>query len=127
MAEITEPFADVDDLRARWPDMPPGADESAATLLLDASQFIVDAVPSAAEAAPLTLKRITCAVVRRSMQAPADLTGVESAQQSTGPFSQTLRPINPHGDFYLTSQEKRVLGFGRQVAFEVDLTRGGAL
>lgn len=127
MVEVMEPFADVDDLKARWPDMPPGADAYAATLLLDASQFIVDSVPSAVDAAPLTLTRITCAVVKRSMQAPADLTGVESAQQTTGPYSQTLRPVNPHGDFYLTGQEKRVLGFGKQVAFEVDLLSGGAV
>ena len=34
MAEVEPmPFATVDDLKARWPDMPPGADEHAATLL----------------------------------------------------------------------------------------------
>ena len=121
------PFADVDDLRARWPDMPPGADAYAATLLLDASQFVVDVVPSAVSASDLTLKRVTCAVVRRSMQTPDDLLGMESTNFQDGPFSAQRRPVNPHGDFYLTSQEKRVLGLGRQVAFEVDLLGGGVV
>lgn len=125
MVEITEPFADVDDLRARWPDMPPGADDYAATLLLDASQFIVDAIPQAAGAPDLTLKRVTCAVVRRSMQTPDDLLGMESNNLQAGSFMSQRRPVNPHGDFYLTSQERKALGAGRQVAFEVDMLGGG--
>lgn len=126
MVEVMEPFADVDDLKARWPDMPPGADDYAATLLLDASQFIVDVVPAAVSASDLTLKRVTCAVVRRSMQTPDDLLGMESNNLQAGSFMSQRRPVNPHGDFYLTSQEKRVLGLGRQTAFEVDMLGGGA-
>ena len=127
MVEVMEPFADVDDLKARWPDMPPGADDYAATLLLDASQFVVDVVPSAVSASDLTLKRVTCAVVRRSVQTPDDLLGMESNNLQAGSFMSQRRPVNPHGDFYLTSQEKRVLGLGRQVAFEVDMLGGGVV
>lgn len=127
MVEVEEAFATVDDLHDRWPDMPPGSDQLAATLLLDASQFIVDAYPSAVDAPQLTLKRIVCAVVRRSMQAPEDLTGLESSNVQAGSFMSQRRPVNPHGDFYLTSQEKRALGVGRQRAFEVDMISGGVV
>lgn len=125
MVDVEDPFADVDDLKARWPDMPMGAEDYAAILLLDASQFIVDAIPSAVSAPELTLKRVTCAVVRRSMQAPEDLVGIQSSNLQAGPFATSRTPVNPHGDFYLTSQEKSALGFGKQVAYEVDMLGGG--
>ena len=46
MDEVTPfPFATVDELKARWPDMPAGSDDHAEVLLEDASQFILDVVP----------------------------------------------------------------------------------
>lgn len=125
MTDVTEPFADVADLKDRWPDMPAGAEGYAATLLLDASQFIVDTVPTAMEAAENTRRRIVCAVVRRSMQGPDHMVGMEQVQQSAGPFQFSHRPVNPHGDFYLTRMEKKALGDGKQRAFEIDLLGGG--
>src|SRR5699024_11308331 len=72
MAEVEPmPFATVDDLKARWPDMPPGSDEHAETLLEDASEFILDVCLSAASARAGTRRRIVCVVVRRSMEAQA--------------------------------------------------------
>lgn len=109
------PFATAAELRDRWPDFPPGAETHATVLLEDASQFILDVCPQAADAAEATRRRVVCSVVRRSMEAPGS--GVEQVQESTGPFSYTERPTNPHGDFYLTRQERRALGEGRQVAF----------
>lgn len=126
MVEI-EPFATVQDLQDRWPDMPAGSDSYADTLLEDASQFIVDTVPTAMDAPENTRRRIACAVVRRSMQAPDALSGMESVQQGAGPFQQTHRPVNPHGDFYLTRMERKALGDGQQRAFEVDLWNGGVV
>lgn len=124
MTEVSEQFADVQDLKDRWPDMPPGSESYAATLLDDASQFIVDTVPTAMEAPANTRKRIVCAVVRRSMQGPGEALGMEQVQQSAGPFQFSHRPVNPHGDFYLTRLEKKALGDGKQRAFEVDLLAG---
>lgn len=119
-----EPFAEVEDLKDRWPEMPAGAETFAATLLDDASQFIVDTVPTALEASPKTRKRIVCAVVRRSMQGPGEALGMEQVQQSAGPFQFSHRPVNPHGDFYLTRMEKKALGDGKQRAYEIDLLAG---
>lgn len=123
MAEPTPfPFATVEDLKARWPDMPPGSDEHAAILLEDASEFILDVCPSAASAREGTRRRIVCAVVRRSMEAQASPSaGMSSFQATTGPFTNSYTPTNPHGDFYLTKAEKSALGDGRQRAFGVNV------
>lgn len=126
MAEVEPfPFATVDELKKRWPDFPPGAEEHARTLLEDASQFVLDVAPSAAHAHERSRRRVVCAVVKRAMQAEATgADGFEQVNIGTGPFSEGYKPLNPHGDFYLTSQEKKALGVGRQRAFEVDLLAG---
>lgn len=123
MNEI-EPFATIEDFKDRWPDMPAGSEDYASTLLEDASQFIVDTVPTAMEAPENTRRRIVCAVVRRSMQGPDESLGMEQVQQSAGPFQFSHRPVNPHGDFYLTRMERKALGDGRQRAYEIDLLAG---
>ena len=65
-------------------------------------------------------RRIVCAVVRRSMEAQASPSaGMSSFQATTGPFTNSYTPTNPHGDFYLTKAEKSALGDGRQRAFGV--------
>lgn len=119
MAEVVPfPFATVADLRARWPDMPPGSDEHAAIQLEDASQFILDVCPSAEFASEATRRRIVCSVVRRSMEA-AIPAGVDQMSQAAGPFSQSFTSSNSGGDFYLTKSEKKALGEGGQKAFGV--------
>ena len=116
------PFATLQEFKDRWPDFPAGADTHATVLLEDASQFILDTVPAAENAVAATRRRIVCAVVRRSMTAAAgDMAGLESYQSSTGPFSMSAKPVNPHGDFYLTKQEKQALGHGKQQAFGVSI------
>ncbi|MCC3277530.1 hypothetical protein LJ753_16825 [Arthrobacter sp. zg-Y20] len=123
MADVTPfPFANVDDLKARWPDFPTGAEAHAMVLLEDASQFILDTVPTAANATEATRRRVVCAVVRRAM--PVQDAGMESIQQTAGPFSQLVKPVNPNGDFYLTKQEQTALGAGAVRAFGVPV--GGA-
>lgn len=126
MPELT-PFATVDDLKVRWPDFPPGAEAHAEVLLGDASQFIIDVCPSAMEASESTRRRIVCTVVRRSMQSSeTDMSGMASMSMASGPFSMSQSPANPHGDFYLTKQEKLALGCGgRQKAFGVDIAGTG--
>ena len=122
MVDVTPlPFATLDDLKARWPDFPPGADAHATVLLEDASQFILDTVPTAGNAAEATRRRIVCAVVRRAMPDADGMDGMESVQQSGGPFSVTMKPVNPAGDFYLTKQERKALGDGATKAFGVQV------
>ena len=117
MTAVTLPFATVTDLQARWPDMPPGSHEHAGTLLEDASQFMLDLVPSTVDARPGTRRRIVCAVVRRAMEASAG--GMTQMTMTAGPFNVNQSPSNPHGDFYLTRNEKRALGDGQQAAFSL--------
>lgn len=121
------PFATLQQFKDRWPDFPAGADTHATVLLEDASQFILDTVPGAVNAAEATRRRIVCAVVRRSMAASAgDMSGMETFQQSAGPFSVSAKPANPHGDFYLTKSEKAALGGGAQKAFGIVIGGTGA-
>ena len=125
MADVTPfPFASVDELKQRWPDFPVGAEAHATVLLEDASQFILDTVPTAGGAAANTRRRIVCAVVRRAMPDASGMEGMESIQQTTGPFSATFKPVNPAGDFYLTKQEKLALGAGASKAFGATIAGG---
>lgn len=123
MADVEPfPFATLDELKARWPDMPPGSEDYAETLLEDASQFILDVCPSAALASPATRRRVVCAVVKRRMDAESsDLAGLSSSSLTTGPFGETRAPSNPDGDFFLKKSERRALGDGKQKAFGVQI------
>lgn len=112
------PFATVEELQLRWPDMPAGAEDHAQVLLEDASQFILDVCPSAALASVNTRRRVVCAVVRRSIEAQSSPgVGMETFQATSGPFTNSYTPTNPHGDFYLTRSERKALGEGKQKAF----------
>ncbi len=115
------PFATVQDLKDRWPDFPTGGDTLAGVMLEDASQYILDVCAASVNADPDTRKRVVCSVVKRSMVvSDSDGVGTESIQQGAGPYQETRRFTNPHGDFYLTKQEKLALGCG-QVAFGVSI------
>ena len=112
------PFATVQELKDRWPDFPVGGESHAGVLLEDASQYILDVVPSASKASVSTRRRVVCAVVRRSMESSLPA-GVSSMSETSGGVSMQFSASNPTGDFYLTKQEKKALGAGRQVAFGV--------
>ena len=121
------PFATVDDLKARWPDFPLGADDHAEALLEDASQFMLDVVPTTADATEATRRRIVCSVVKRAMQSEGSpMAGYESTQMGAGPFQATFKPLNGHGDFYLTKNEKLALGWRKGRAFGVQVAGFGS-
>lgn len=121
--DVNIPFATVDELKERWPDFPSGAEANAKISLEDASQFILDLYPQAVNVSASTRRRVVCMVVRRSMQASiAGQIGVLEGQITTGPFTSSSQSTNPHGDYYLTSQEKRALGGGsRPRAFGIQM------
>lgn len=121
------PFATVEDLKERWQGFPAGGETTAQTLLEDASQFIIDQVPAAETASPRTRLMVTCAVVRRAMQVEDKADGYESHTLGTGPFQFTGKLANPHGDFYLTRQEKKSLGDGKFKAFGANITGGNTI
>lgn len=118
MAEIVTPFASVQELQARWPDFPAGAEKHAAVLLEDASDFILDLVPAAVNARESTRRRVVCSVVKRALST-ASGEGVSQSSWTQGPYTMSATAANPHGDFYLTRNERRALGEGRQIAFSV--------
>lgn len=121
MADVIPfPYATVEDLKVRWPDFPVGGETHAQVLLEDASQYILDVCPTAGNVSESTRRRIVCAVVRRSMEQglPA---GVSSMSETAGGVSMQFSASNPTGDFYLTKQEKKALGCGRQSAFGVQV------
>jgi hypothetical protein len=120
MAVERFPFATLQELKDRWPDFPVGDDSHATVMLEYASQFILDTVPAAVDSEWKTLRRIVCAVVRRAMPDASGMDGMESVQETSGPFSMTLKPLNPAGDFYLTKAEKSALS-GPQRAFGVQI------
>jgi len=125
---LTVPFATTDDLEARW--RPLSVEETArATILLsDASQLILDedtrgVFTEAVDPPSLTLVRIVCAMVKRAMLNPGgDQTdGISQVQQTAGPFALATTYVNPAGDLYLTSAERRSLRFSTQRAGHVDM------
>lgn len=122
--EVEHDFATLQDLKNRWPDFPPGADDHAETLLKDASQYIVDVCPEAMQASEATRRRVVCAVVKRSMNVPDELSGMSSAMEVAGGVSKQWSPSNGDGDLYLKKSERQALGCGRQKAFSVQV--GGA-
>lgn len=63
---------------------------------------------------------IVCKMVQRSVPSD-DLAGIESVQESMGPFAQSRRPVNPSGDLYLTKGERKSLGCGGQRAGSVQM------
>ncbi|RTE47735.1 Gp19/Gp15/Gp42 family protein [Actinobaculum sp. 352] len=117
-------FATVDDLEARWHPLTDTEKDRALAILADASSLIRDECPSWADAPQATLRRITCAMVRRAMASPTGEEGipVTSRMQTAGPYTQQVAYANPTGDLYMTRAEKRALRPPR--AFERNLLEG---
>lgn len=106
-------FATVDDYIARYgePDDP----DRVAVLLGDASAFIASQ-PGFPEGEPsellsLSLTVVTCSVVHRSLSA-GKFAGLSNVSQGGDGYTASATVYNPSGDFYLTKQEKRLLGVG---------------
>jgi hypothetical protein len=51
----------------------------------------------------------------------SDTAGLDTFQTGTGPFQFGGKVANPSGDFYLTKQERKALGDGKQQAFGVQI------
>ena len=126
MADV---FATVEDLEARWRGLSEQERKRAAVLLEDATDLIKASAPRWQHATAGTLKRITCAVVKRALQAEqgaadglSEPRGLVSGElHTTGPFSDQYTYSNPEGDLFLRAAELKQLGGRRSAAFEVDL------
>lgn len=123
--EPAEPFATYEDVEKRWHVLTAAERETAAILLEDATQIIVDTCPKWAEASERTIKAIVCAMVIRKMLVDDDHLGVTNSQQTAGSFSESFTYGNPMGDLYLTRAEKARLGVDVPHAFHLDMAETG--
>lgn len=127
MSVPAPPFATVDDLESRWHALTSEERARAQVLIEDAADVIMTQCPRWYSASPATLKRITCAMVKRAMSSPdyggADVT---QASQSVGQVSIGLTYSNPNGSLFLYKDEKKALGVGVQRFWSIDLSDGKA-
>lgn len=117
-------YATITDLQNRWRSLT--SDEAArALILLDDAALRIDAEcpPSVQPTAQEITARmiVSCDMVKRAMVSPGGI-GVQSVQQSAGPYSETTQYTNPTGDLYLTKADRRLLGCGVQKAFTVSMS-----
>lgn len=124
------PYASTADLVARWRPLTASELATATVLLGDASAMIRAEFPDTDEriaADPQTLdpdvpRMVACAMVKRAMLAGVDSPAASSVQQAAGPFSQTTSFVNPTGDLYIATGERRMLRTSVQKAFTVRMT-----
>lgn len=108
-----EQFATVDQYEARYGEVED--QQQVETLLGDASAFIA-AQPGFtlnpdSEVQALALTVVTCSLVHRSQSAGA-WAGLSNVSQGGDGYTASATVYNPSGDFYLTKQERRMLGIG---------------
>lgn len=121
-----EKFATVEDLEKRWRVLSDIEKDTAETKLVDASCIISSMCGKSGVEIDVTnelqannLKFVTCEMVKRSMLSPSDQPPMSSYSQAAGGYSESMNFVNPTGDLYLTSSEKRILGIGRQRMFSI--------
>ncbi|MEE8725563.1 MAG: Gp19/Gp15/Gp42 family protein [Bifidobacterium crudilactis] len=119
------PFAQTTDLEARWHTLTASEQAQAKVLIDDASDKIITVCPRYENLRPLTLTRITCAMVQRAMSISDDaLAGATQHSETTGPMTDSWSYSNPDGALYLKKQELHDLGVGVQKAFSIDMGSG---
>lgn len=106
---MTDVYATVGDVEARWRALSDSEETRCAALIEDAGDLIRTTCPNWQSAGEATLRRVTCAAVIRALQS-GDMAGVTQSSQTAGPFSQSWSYSNPSGDLYLTKAEKKALG-----------------
>lgn len=111
---MPDPFATTTDLAARWPSYPAAQAGYATTLLADASTMIrerwpdVDARVTSGALLAASLTRVVTAMVKTAMLNP-DSEGLESRDQTVGPFGERRTFTNPNGSLYFTADMVRLL------------------
>ena len=114
-------FADVSDLEMWWHNIPKDQQAHASVILEAASAHIatrckqsgVD-ISAPDELLKTNLKTVCCNVTRRFIESQEERSGVKNSQQMVGPFMETLTFANSTGDFYMSPEELKSLGIGRQ-------------
>ena len=126
-----ETFATITDLQSRWRALSDIEKTRAETLLMDASVVIATmcaqssiTIDTTDELQSMTLEAITCEMVKRAMLSPIDQAPMSNYSQTAGSYSESGTFVNPTGDLYLTSSEKKRLGIGKQHMFSIRPTGG---
>ena len=119
----TGAFASAEDLEARWHALTTEEKAKASALLDDAADLIRTTCPAWRKATSVTLKRVSCAAVKRAMLAGDDTAGVTQHTETAGSYSESYAYSNPAGDLYLTASEKEAQG-GTGAAWSSDLADG---
>lgn len=118
-----ESFATAADLEARWQPLTAEEKSKATALLADASDLMRTEAGDLAGVSAATLKRVACAIVKRAMvKDRAD--GAVSHSQTVGSVSESFTYAQNSGNLggmWLTDEDKRALGIGRQWTFSADL------
>lgn len=108
------PFAEVDELRARWPGLPAASESTASQLLEDASVWLRAWFPGVADQAAASPElaaarsMVACSMVKRAM-INGDREGQASNSETVGPFGQQVSFRNPDGNLYITKAERGLL------------------
>lgn len=122
------PFATASDVEARWRTLTSEEETVAETLCADASDMIRSRWPDVDDRIAVgtlsadSLLRVVANMVKRAM-INAGTEGVESRQQTAGPFGVNDKFANPDANLYFNAEDLRLLdGRGARRAFAVDLT-----
>lgn len=127
-----EAFATTKDLQERWRFLSDSEQTRAEVLLLDATVKITAdcnrsgvTIDSTNELQSLMLKSINCEMVKRAMLSPIESPPLSAFSQTAGPYSESQTYVNPTGDLYMTSGEKKMLGIGAQKIWAIEPQIGG--
>lgn len=110
-------YAIPDDIAVRWRALSADEQALAAALIDDASDIIrvrfpdVDARLAAGSLSAGSVRRVVAQMVKRAML-NRSTEGVDSQQQSAGPFSVSNKFSNPSATLYLTAEEVRLFEVG---------------
>lgn len=124
-------WATTDDLAAWWRPLTDAEEEIAETRIKGVEAYIEVLSPGVQgriDSGALDIdavKYVVCQVVKRTMDTPDAMSGVNQMNTTAGPFSQQYGFSNPNSDLYFTKQEKRILGIGVARAWSVDLIPEG--
>ena len=124
-------FATVFDLEDRWRPLSPVEASRAWVLIGDASRKLrsrakryrvdLDARIAAGDLGAQDVAAVVVAMVKRVMLS-GDADGIESLQQTAGPFGVSAKYSNPMGNLYVTAQDLADLGIvTTKRAYGVDL------
>lgn len=129
---MAEPFADEAYYAEHFGTPPAKITDRLDAELARASRFVraecpgVDERIADEELDPDVAADVVCEMVKAAASSPAEV-GVTQAQQTSGPYSQSMTFANPTGDLYLTKSQRRRLGCGGQRAASIPMGPSAAV